>query len=224
MWNELSKTGNFRSVLIDLPGHGESVDMLASSESMWKMASEVQRVLGQLGIEKFVVVGHSMGGYVGLELMKMESGCERILLLNSNFWADSADKKKDRKRVADIVFKNKQLFIYEAIPNLFLNPKMHDAKVKELIQEAILMSPEAIAAGSIAMSIRIDNTEWIEANGNRVTIVQGAEDRIVPENIMEENLANVNCNYISVAEVGHMAHIEASEEVEKILADFIAEK
>ena len=221
MWKAFCEQNEYRSVLIDLPGHGESEAHLDATRSMQEMALEVRKVIESLGLERYAVVGHSMGGYVALELIKLDPKCTRILLLNSNFWSDSIEKKRDRQRVADIVKTNKALFLYEAIPNLFCDPVSHDSDVKELIQEALQMSSEAIASCSIAMSIRENNTGWIQKNEALVTLVQGAEDRVVTEDQMREELGEVGCMYISIKNVGHMAHLEATENVRGILCDFV---
>ncbi len=57
-------------VCIDLPGHGES-GCFNEIHSMEDMAKAVKEVLWHLEIEKAAVAGHSMGGYVSLELNKI---------------------------------------------------------------------------------------------------------------------------------------------------------
>ena len=58
-------------------------------------------------------------------------------MLNSNFWADSEQKKKDRLRVADIAFKAKKVFINEAIPNLFGQVELFRDEIEVLKEEAM---------------------------------------------------------------------------------------
>ena len=224
MWESICNEEEFCAILIDLPGHGESGEQLQAAHSMRAMAKEIKRVIDALGIQDYVVVGHSMGGYVGLELIQMDARCQRILLLNSNFWSDSVEKKRDRKRVADIVVTNKTLFLYEAIPNLFVDPNAHDSHVKALIQEASEMSAEAIAACSIAMSKREDHSGWVSENANIITVVQGTADQIVPESLMKEKLGTVDCTYVSIEGTGHMAHLESTELVKNVLGEFIGMK
>ena len=86
------------TLFIDLPGHGKS-ELLAQNPTMHAMAQEVQKVLVHLDIQNFTIVGHSMGAYVGLELSQ-HTGFQKLILLNSNCWSDSEQKKQDRLRVA----------------------------------------------------------------------------------------------------------------------------
>ena len=105
MWDYLKlEMMNFQSILIDLPGHGDSLNEDEDVPSIEYMAFKVKELLIHLNIKDFSVVGHSMGGYVSLvlknELNISSSGfilnCSKVVLLNSNFWEDSEEKKRDR--------------------------------------------------------------------------------------------------------------------------------
>lgn len=221
MWNYLDIPDGIRRILIDLPGHGESVMRPDLMKSMKHMAMSVLQVIDELGIDNYAIVGHSMGGYVGLELAKMDERCEKLMLLNSNFWTDSPQKKIDRKRVAKIVETNQSLFLYEAIPNLFVHPEKFDEEVKKLIAEAQKMDSKAIANASIAMSLRDDNSDWVKENSSKIVIVQGADDAIVLKERMLLAVEDTNTQLTVLDGVGHMAHIEASNKVAELVADFV---
>lgn len=217
MWDYLPLDNlPIQQIRIDLPGHGWSFELL-NTPSIQLMALEVQRVLDHLAISSFSVVGHSMGGYVGLELSKMK-GFEHLVLLNSNCWADSEQKKQDRLRVANIVHQAKSHFIREAIPNLFSNPLERDQVIEALIKEANCMFPEAIAFAALAMRDRTDFTEFVNAHPEKFTFIHGKLDRLVS---VEELQAKITGPSIYLLDCGHMAHVEASEEVLGILARLI---
>jgi abhydrolase domain-containing protein 6 len=55
-------------VLIDLPGHGRSIDVPESQATIRHHAEAVLRVLDRTGIERAVMCGNSMGGGVALRL------------------------------------------------------------------------------------------------------------------------------------------------------------
>jgi pimeloyl-ACP methyl ester carboxylesterase len=205
-----------QQIRIDLPGHGWSFELL-NTPSIQLMALEVQRVLEHLAISKFSVVGHSMGAYVGLELSKMR-GFEHLILLNSNCWSDSEQKKQDRLRVASFVHQAKSHFIREAISNLFSNPQEQVQVIEALIKEANCMTPEAIAFAALAMRERTDFTEFVNAHPEKFTFIHGKLDRLVS---VEELQAKITGPSIHLLDCGHMAHVEASEEVLRILASSI---
>jgi len=220
MWDYLAlEQLNFQKIFIELPGHGQST-LTDNSEnpSLNFYANEVQEVLSFLKIDKFSIVGHSLGAYVALILKEQNVGCQKVVLLNSNFWADSEQKKKDRLRVAEIAFKAKKVFINEAIPNLFGKVELFKNEIEALKEEAMKINPESIAYAALAMRQRKDYTEMIAQNPSDYFIIHGDLDRLVTTEfllvqtraIFKENIEN---QMFVIQNAGHMAHIEASEEV-----------
>ncbi|MDX2362029.1 MAG: alpha/beta hydrolase [Crocinitomicaceae bacterium] len=224
MWRYLDFTDNILAIQVDLPGHGAAINLETERSSMLEMAKYTKHLIetamdGKLS--NYALVGHSMGGYVGLELMKLDPNCDKVILLNSNFWADNTQKKQDRKRVADIVQKNKKLFLYEAIPNLFYHPEEHTKEVQSLIKEAMEIPAQAIADVSIAMSQREDNSDLVRKRADDICIIQGSEDAIVPVELTKSAIDTTQARYVEVKGSGHMAHIEQPEAVIRIIQDLL---
>ena len=128
---------------------------------------------------------------------------------------DSEQKKQDRLRVASIVMKAKSHFIREAIPNLFSNPAEQGQVIQALIEEANCMTSEAIAFAALAMRERTDFTEFVNANPERFIFIHGKSDRLVS---VEELQAKITGPSIHLLDCGHMAHVEAGEQVLSIFA------
>ncbi len=55
-----------RAVALDLRGHGQSLSPDNGDFAIDSMAQDVQAVIEQLGFERFILVGHSMGGSVAV--------------------------------------------------------------------------------------------------------------------------------------------------------------
>jgi len=198
-------------VFIDLPGHGQS-ELSDGNPSIKSMAHEVEKVLHFLKVDQFTIVGHSMGAYVGLELAQSH-GFQKLILLNSNCWSDSEQKKQDRLRVAQLVQHAKSHFIREAIPNLFAMPQLHPFFIEGLMEEGNKMTPEAIAYAALAMRERADFTEYVNANPDRFIFIHGKLDRLVS---VAELQSKIKYPKIHILDCGHMAHVEAGAEVIKI--------
>ena len=201
-----------QQIRIDLPGHGNSA-LPNQAPSIAGMAQAIFEVLDSLAIQSFSVVGHSMGAYVGLEL-SMHPGFQQLILLNSNCWSDTEQKKQDRLRVAQIVYKAKDIFIREAIPNLFQSPESSKKESAVLIEEAKFMSPEAIAFSALAMRERQDFTSHVNTFPEKFNFIHGIHDRLVS---VEELNAKVPLSEKHYLNCGHMAHMEAKEEVMEVL-------
>ena len=219
MWDYLPlEELNAHCLLIDLPGHGQSpLNDSAEIPSIRFMADEVLRVLHQEKVEEFTLLGHSLGAYVGLELAQ-SSQCQKLILLNSNCWTDNEQKRRDRLRVAELVFKAKNHFIREAIPNLFGRPADFQNEIASLVEEANHMQPEAIAYAALAMRERKDFTAEVLANPTKYTFIHGDLDSLVETEVLKSRVPGVPIHVIEHA--GHMVHIEATQElVKKIIAE-----
>jgi 2-succinyl-6-hydroxy-2,4-cyclohexadiene-1-carboxylate synthase len=219
MWSKiLPNFPNHKKIAVELLGHGNSPDPNADL-SIVHLANEVMKVIEQEKIQKFIVVGHSLGGYVALEIGKKwgKERCQHIALLNSHPFEDSAIKKEERTKVARIVTKNKSLFIRQAIPNLFRAPEVHQVAVKHLIDEALNMSEESIALTTIAMRDRSSREDVMMDYATDLTVIQGKHDKLIPFEKMQVITSECKNNFYLLEEAGHMAHVEAYDEVVRLL-------
>ena len=218
MWSYLPLNElNAHCVLIDLPGHGQS-PLTDSGEipSIRFMALQVLEVLNELNISEFSIVGHSLGAYVGLELCQLAT-CQKLIFLNSNCWSDDEQKRRDRLRVADLVYSAKQHFIREAIPGLFGRKNEFQIEIKQLISEANHMSADAIAYAELAMRERIDYTGEVLANPLKYVFIHGELDTLVSIEQLNTRLPGIRIHFLPNA--GHMSHVESGNEVIVILKE-----
>lgn len=216
MWDYLPlKELSVRCILVDLPGHGQSpLNDSVEIPSIRFMADEVLRVLNTLQVNEFTLVGHSLGAYVGLELAQL-TPCQKLIFLNSNCWSDDEQKRRDRLRVADLVYIVKKHFIREAIPGLFGRPADFQKEIKGLIEEANHMSSDAIAYAALAMRERIDYTEEVLTNPLKYVFIHGELDTLISSEQLKSRLPGIHIHFLTNA--GHMSHMESSEEVFDLL-------
>jgi pimeloyl-ACP methyl ester carboxylesterase len=213
MWDEIIPHLPVRAICIDLPGHGSSPVNLQATPSILSMAREVEKILAHENIKNALVIGHSMGGYVGLELLKLVPGLEHLILFHSHPWSDSEDKKRDRERVANMVLTKAAVFIREAIPNLFSNPTVMKDTINEYVRIAEKMDPRAIGWAALAMKNRFDLAYLMEKHPEKYTVISGQNDKLV-----NVGLLNSFCNQHHISSVvfpnaAHMSHEENREEV-----------
>ena len=218
MWLELIESfkPTHQIILIDLPCHGKSRFTEASC-SMAFMAESVKCVINKLAVVNPFVVGHSMGGYVGLELAKLTT--INLALLHSNFWADDAAKKNDRNRVIDIVKKRKDFFIQEAIPNLFFSNILSTCEpiIYLLIDCALKIPSSEICAATRGLRDRLDNTHLL--NKQNIHIIQGEYDNVIPLKKLQSELPPEQ-NYELIKNCGHMSVWEKKEELVDLLLQY----
>lgn len=209
MWEQITPAyqKNFECILIDLPCHGLS-RFVGEICPMSLMAEAVAALLTELSLENCTIIGHSMGGYVGLEILKLQK--HHLILLHSNFWADPPEKKKDRDRVIKIVQNNKAKFIREAIPGLFapVNKERCAEHIDQLIQEAIKIPANEIIAATAGMRDRQENYELMRHE--HISIIQGQLDPIINSDTLIQELSIIKSPVPikSIPNSGHMSCFE----------------
>jgi len=223
MWDYLDLSDfPFQCIVIDLPGHGGSdLDSPDENPNLDFFASRIEKLLKDLNVKDFHIVGHSMGGYVALILKKKMPHCKKVVLLNSNFWEDSPEKKKDRLRVVDIVLKSKDLFVKEAIPGLFFRHSKSDEEVQKLTAEARKIDNLSIAYATLAMRNRPNNKRVLTDYPKDFLIVQGEKDPLVTPEKMLEELDGLEIAFMVINNSGHMSHIEEPEITRREILHFL---
>lgn len=198
-------------LLIDIPGFGKSNLFDDNLPSISYFSSEIIDLLASYKITNFDIVGHSMGGYVGLDILQQNPMTKKLVLLNSNFWEDPHNKKKERTRVADILLKSKNLFISEAIPNLFINPNKESKIIDQIVNEAKKGIAEWYAYATIAMRERKDFTNFYLENTEKIKIIHGEFDHLISLEVLREK--SKNNPFEIIKDSGHMSLFEKPNEV-----------
>lgn len=211
MWEDITPHfENAMCVSIDLPGHGKSA-AVEEAFSIKDLAQSCHHLLKSKNIQPKAIVGHSLGGYLALELIKHFQNQPKLVLLNSHPWEDSKIKKQERKQVAKVVQKNHTLFIRTAIPNLFQNADENQEAINSLISSAEKMNPMSIAFTSLAMANREDNSETL-INCDSI-VIQGEYDKLIPADRMQKFCEENNVQFELIKGGDHMVHITKQKRV-----------
>jgi pimeloyl-ACP methyl ester carboxylesterase len=223
MWQEYVTlfSEKHRVITIDLLGHGES-DCLGYVHEMEDNAKAVHEVLEYLKIEKATILGHSMGGYVGLAFAELfPNQIQKLVLLNSTSKADSHEKKINRNRAIKAVKQNYINFVSLAIGNLFSeNNRTRLADEIEKVKVQALKTPlQGIIASLEGMKIRKDREVLLHKNLFPVLLILGKKDPVLN---YEESLSQIEDTTAQLVsfEDGHMSQIENKEELKAVLLDF----
>ena len=223
MWSAISKelSKKYRIICIDLLGHG-ATENHGYIHTMQNQAAMVIAVLKHLRLRKYMLVGHSMGGYIALEICKLTpNNIKGLCLMNSTALPDSKEKKINRDRAIVAVKQNHKTFIRIAIPMLFSeeNRAVYTSEIKTIINDALNMSPQGIIAALEGMKIREDYTSIYKNVNFPILMIIGKQDPALDYTSLIEQTKNTN---VQVAEFpdGHMSHIENKETFVTTLATF----
>lgn len=202
---------DFHVVTIDLPGHGES-ESLGPVNEISAMADAVNSVLSSLNVEKALMVGHSMGGYVSLAFAELfQKQTAGLVLFHSHASADTEDAKKNRERTIELIRESRVEFVGRFIPDLFApeNRKKHIEKIEQLKKEAHSIPKESIISALRGMRDRRDRLMVLRQSDYPVLFIGGRQDKRIP---VDKLLAQVkepsHSELLLLQHTGHMGWME----------------
>lgn len=211
-----------RIITIDLLGHGKT-ECIGYVHQMEEMATSVYFLLKSLKIKKTAIIGHSMGGYVGLAFMDLYSNStQKLLLLNSTYKKDSSERILNRNRAIEAVKTNKDLFIKIAIQNLFNSntAPFFEKEIASIIKEALGTSIQGIIAAIEGMKARKDYTALVSESKIPIWIILGKNDPVLPykDMYLSSELSGISVKTLAD---GHMSHVENRDDLINLLIDFL---
>ena len=153
----------YQVFLPDLPGAGKS--FYQPGLSIETMADDLAEILDHEKIEKVVMAGHSMGGYVTLAFAEKYPGrLKGLSLIHSTAFPDTEQKKEARRKSIDIIRQyGTRPFLESAIPNMFA-VKNRTAMVKtidKIIADNSDILPDSLITFYEAMMVRQDNLKGV---------------------------------------------------------------
>jgi len=173
----------FRVICPDLPGFGKS-SLCDTPFQLADIADQLKEWLLSLNLEKSVIIGHSLGGYVVLELARRHKNLfTGFGLFNSTAFEDPPEKKENRNKLINFIEKEGvKLFIRTFVPSLFYPQTSHKfateiTRIKDLGNKT---DKRAVMAYAAAMRDRSDNLELLKQNSETFLLISGAEDQNIP--------------------------------------------
>lgn len=178
----------YRVVTIDIPGHGIS-QIKGEVHTMAFVAAVAADAMHVLGIERYAVVGHSMGGYVALEMLRIvPEHMTALVLFHSSPNADSEQKKEHRMREIALIDAGKKELLSKTAPQLGFAPE-NLRRLKEHIQslseQIWLTEDDGIKALLRGMMQREDTNELMRTSKVPQLMIFGRKDTFITPEIAQ---------------------------------------
>ena len=190
---------------------------LTASDSMAGLARDA---LKQAPAKTFALAGHSMGGYVALEVLRQApERVERLALIDTNARADSPEAAEKRRRLMALAGKDFPAVIQTIMQVVIGKDAQADATITGTIGEmALAVGKEAFLRQEQAILTRIDSRPHLKAIKCPTLVVTGSEDAIMPRELLEELARGIPKARLAVIEhCGHTPSLERPEELTKLL-------
>ena len=222
IWDEFSKTlsKSFRVITIDLPGLGES-ECIGYVHTMDLMAQCVHSLMKELNLKRYVVVGHSMGGYVAMAFAELfPENLRGLCLFHSSAFADSDEKKIERDRASETAKKHTAQFLKTFAANLFADPE--DPNIKKLQQLTADTQPRGIVAALQGMKLRPSREIVLKFAPYPVLFILGKKDKVIDwQKMLPQTEIPPHKRVLLLENVAHMGFYEAPKETLRALRRFI---
>lgn len=222
-----SLADSFRIITPDLRGFGGSP--LGDDEpSLDAMADDVAALLDVKGIDRVVLGGLSMGGYVTMAFLRRHGDrVSAIVLADTRAGADTEAAAANRERIASAVLTEggAGVLLSDVLPTLVGDTTkqrrgMVFGRVKALVESA---PPAAVAWAQRAMAARPDSFETLRGVQVPALVLVGSEDGLTPLAEAEAMVeALPDAKLVAVPAAGHLSAVEAPEEFTAALRGFLA--
>jgi 3-oxoadipate enol-lactonase len=205
----------------DHPGFG-SAPLAGPVTTMEACARHALEALDAAGVERAVVCGLSLGGYVAFEIWRRAR--ERVLglvLANTRAVADPPEAAQARRDLAARLRREGNLLATD--PPKLLAP---DAPVElaERVRALIAdQSAEAIAAALEGMAERPDSTPDLPGISVPTLVVTSTQDQLIPHEVSAAMAEQIPGARLEIIEgVGHLSNLEAPERFTALLLEHLA--
>lgn len=228
VWEEFRTLfpGSSHIISFDLPGLG-----LTGSDpevnSMQFDSAVLLSLMDRLKISKSVLIGHSMGGYVGQQALRdYPERITALVNLNSIPYPDDPSRIADREREISFILNGKLVQLAQiALPNMYAKENLRkcDEKLSETVEICETHDPQGVAAVVRGLMARPDNVALLRSTKVPVMFLFGDSDMYIPLSMVSQVVSDLpGCRHEIIPGSGHNAHLEAPEKVYSFITDFLS--
>lgn len=228
MWNKQMEAlkNDYRVIAYDVRGHGNS-DAGTKDFSIDLFASDLLNLMDALKIDKAMLCGLSMGGYIALNAVESyPDRFDALILSDTTCTADTPEAKEKRMKTIESIRKDGvEKFADDSIKNLFASESF-STKKKEIaaVREMIVNTTEELLCKTLrAFYERKETCSKLSDIYVPVLIMVGEEDKITPlaaAQLMQEKIKESLLSIIEHA--GHLSNIENPLEFNNQLKEFVS--
>ena len=216
---------SYYCVRYDIRGLGKS-SVRDGQFTMEMFVDDLKEIVDGMKLNKPVLCGLSMGGYISLRTMgKMENMFSALILCDTKSVADDNETKLKRadaiKKINDGRF---ELFIKEFVANCFADSFINESEkeYREVVNRSLKNDPVGVKGCVLAMAGRTDTTELLSQIKLPTLVICGSEDTLSPSTVMKPMADAIpGSEFVLVEGAGHMAPIEKADFVNGKIADFL---
>ena len=212
-------------ITYDIRGLGES-PVGDGQFTMESFVDDLETVMTELKLDKPILCGLSMGGYIGLRaLERMQEKFSAVILCDTRSEADNNEGKLKRaSAIKRINTEGLAPFGKEFITNCYgdVYKQNHKDEFEKRIEKSSRFDPVGVKGSLLAMLGRNDTTEYLNKIKIPALIICGEFDALTPPPVMKAMADKINgSKFVVIKNSGHMSPIENFEEVNRAVQEFL---
>ena len=210
----------YRIVATDHRGWGES-DAPVDGYRIADLADDAEGVINALGLVRYVLVGHSMGGKVGqLIASRRPRGLEGLVLIAPSPPSPTILSEEQRATLAGAYRSRESV---EFVIDHVLTAKPLDATCREQVVEDSLKGAAQAKAAWPEIAMREDVTAAVGAIAVPTVVISGELDQVDRiDTLQAELLPRIPHAAMRILRgVGHLSPLEAPAEIAQIMESFL---
>lgn len=216
---------SYRLISCDIRGFGKSTDE-KSPLSIDLFGDDLIAFMDRLSIDKAIVCGLSMGGFITLNAQKrFPDRFEALILCDTQCVADTVEIKERRyKIIAEIDANGVADFNEGFIKSVFHKNSMINKKelVEELRNVVFANSKHIIRQGLVALGERTETCSTLNEISIPTLIICGREDEVTPLAQSEFMNATIGGSILHVIDnAGHVSNLEQPDAFNQHLLGFL---
>ncbi|QTA38938.1 alpha/beta fold hydrolase [Thermosipho ferrireducens] len=200
---------NYKAFALDLPnfGYSDPIDNI----SIHSYAEALNAFVEAVNLDKFILVGHSLGGAVVIDyLINYSEKVEKLILVDPAP-IDGLKTPEESYPILELYRNNPELLkkAIKAIAPTYTNDNFFD----EAVSDALRMNPKCFTENARALE-KINYTKEVKKINTPVTVIWGDKDIILSKEQMEKtSKAFKNGKLITLSGIGHSPILEAPDRV-----------
>jgi len=216
----------YRVIIYDIRGFGFSTNDSDTDFSIEVLAKDLLLFLNALKIEKAIVCGLSMGGYVLMNALRLDPDkFSGIIVCDTQCNADSEEAKQKRYRTIEhIRAKGITGFAEEFVKDAFYIDSFNTKKEEiEAVTQVILNTKQQTIISALkAMAERKESCSTLESLKIPTLIICGKQDKLTPpEKAQVMHTLVKNSVFAIINNAGHLSNIDQPEEFNGHVKKFI---
>lgn len=211
-------------IAIDLPGFGLSEKKIEQKLSRRYMAQVVAQLADRMNVDRYHVLGHSMGSEVALWLALNESSkVKSLILLDSSLCLSQRNSVPNNiftKVGLRLVFMNYN-FQQKVFRDMLVNKENFDEKYFLKNYYLVYQTPLDIVFNLAENQDTSELREKLEKLSIPVLVIWGENDEVTPLSGADCLLKNIQGELVVIPSAGHLPMIDQPQAVSEVIKDFI---